>query len=266
MSPQELDKLKKQLKELLDLGLICPSSSPWGSPILFLTSAFHPQTNGKCKHLNGILKQMLRKYVHGAIHCWDKYLETALWACRIRIHQTTGFSLFFLTYGHEPCISGDPLRPFMDTTIPDDPSLVSDGVIPFLHNLQQARINADARVATNSQQDKEQWDSIMKPHQFAISKHLLLWHENKFGLEYNWMGPYIVIDKNADKNIYKLTTMEGVPYTSWVHANHLKIAKSDDFDHIWYHPTPGCAQMRCDLALDSSSALPFSLVDSSGVY
>ncbi|OAD79028.1 hypothetical protein PHYBLDRAFT_164114 [Phycomyces blakesleeanus NRRL 1555(-)] len=153
----------------------------------------------------------------------------------------------------------------MDTAISDDPSLVSDGAIPFLRNLQQARINADARVATNSQQDKERWDSIMKPHQFAISEHLLLQHENKFGLEYNWMGPYIVIDKNADKNIYKLTTMEGVPYTSWVHANRLKIAKSNDFDHIWYHPTPARAQMRRDLALDSSSALPFSLVDSSGV-
>ncbi|OAD75724.1 hypothetical protein PHYBLDRAFT_166950 [Phycomyces blakesleeanus NRRL 1555(-)] len=62
-----------------------------------------------------------------------------------------------------------------------------------------------------------------------------------------------------------LTTMEGVPYTSWVHANRLKIAKSDDFDHTWYYPTPAHAQMRRDLALDSSSALLFSLVDSSGV-
>ncbi|OAD74557.1 hypothetical protein PHYBLDRAFT_111993 [Phycomyces blakesleeanus NRRL 1555(-)] len=32
------------------------------------TSAFHPRTNGKCERLNSILKQMLRKYVHGAIH------------------------------------------------------------------------------------------------------------------------------------------------------------------------------------------------------
>ncbi|OAD71944.1 hypothetical protein PHYBLDRAFT_169855 [Phycomyces blakesleeanus NRRL 1555(-)] len=153
----------------------------------------------------------------------------------------------------------------MDTSIPDDPTLVSDGAIPFLRNLQQARKNADARVTANSQQDKERWDSIMKPHQFAIGEHLLLQHENKFGLEYNWMGPYIVVDKNFDKNIYKLTTMEGVPYTSWVHADRLKIAKSDDFDRTWYHPTAAHNNMRRDLAIDSSSTLPFSMIESTRV-
>ncbi|KAG2191851.1 hypothetical protein INT47_002866, partial [Mucor saturninus] len=36
MSPLELDELKRQLKELLDLGLIRPSASPWGAPVLFV--------------------------------------------------------------------------------------------------------------------------------------------------------------------------------------------------------------------------------------
>ncbi|KAJ8651314.1 hypothetical protein O0I10_013196 [Lichtheimia ornata] len=36
MSPRELDELKRQLNELLDLGLIEPSTSPWGAPILFV--------------------------------------------------------------------------------------------------------------------------------------------------------------------------------------------------------------------------------------
>ncbi|KAG1524348.1 hypothetical protein G6F51_014436 [Rhizopus arrhizus] len=36
MSPRELDELQKQLKELLSLGLIRPSSSPWGAPVLFV--------------------------------------------------------------------------------------------------------------------------------------------------------------------------------------------------------------------------------------
>ncbi|OAD66375.1 hypothetical protein PHYBLDRAFT_175186 [Phycomyces blakesleeanus NRRL 1555(-)] len=84
-------------------------------------------------------------------------------------------------------------------------------------------------------------------------------------LQYNWMGPYIVVDKNFDKNIYKLTTMEGVPYTSWVHADRLKIAKSDDFDRTWYHPTAARNNMRRDLAIDSSSTLPFSMIESTRV-
>jgi hypothetical protein len=36
MSTLELQELRMQLKELLDLGLIRPSVSPWGAPIIFI--------------------------------------------------------------------------------------------------------------------------------------------------------------------------------------------------------------------------------------
>jgi hypothetical protein len=32
----ELQELKMQLKELLELGIICPSVSPWGARIIFI--------------------------------------------------------------------------------------------------------------------------------------------------------------------------------------------------------------------------------------
>jgi hypothetical protein len=36
MTPKELAELKVQLNELLYKGYICPSSSPWGYPALFM--------------------------------------------------------------------------------------------------------------------------------------------------------------------------------------------------------------------------------------
>jgi hypothetical protein len=36
MNPQELEELKKQLADMLSKGLICPSTSPWGSPVLLV--------------------------------------------------------------------------------------------------------------------------------------------------------------------------------------------------------------------------------------
>jgi hypothetical protein len=36
MPPKELAELKNKLQELLDKGYICPSSSPWGCPTLFV--------------------------------------------------------------------------------------------------------------------------------------------------------------------------------------------------------------------------------------
>ena len=36
MAPLELRELKVQLQDLLDKGFICPSTSPWGAPVLFV--------------------------------------------------------------------------------------------------------------------------------------------------------------------------------------------------------------------------------------
>ena len=35
MTPAELQELKVQLQELLDMGFIRPCTSPWGTPVLF---------------------------------------------------------------------------------------------------------------------------------------------------------------------------------------------------------------------------------------
>jgi hypothetical protein len=36
MGVNELEELKKQIKELQDKGFICPSSSPWGALVIFV--------------------------------------------------------------------------------------------------------------------------------------------------------------------------------------------------------------------------------------
>ena len=36
MEPAELKELKEQLQDLLDKGLVRPSTSPWGAPVLFV--------------------------------------------------------------------------------------------------------------------------------------------------------------------------------------------------------------------------------------
>jgi hypothetical protein len=36
MGVDKLEELKKQIKELLNKGFICPSSSPWGAPVIFV--------------------------------------------------------------------------------------------------------------------------------------------------------------------------------------------------------------------------------------
>ncbi|KAG1244868.1 hypothetical protein G6F68_015271 [Rhizopus microsporus] len=119
-----------------------------------MTSAFHPRSNGKCERLNGILKSMLRKYVHGAIHIWDQFVDAALFATRVRKHRSAGFSPFYLVYGREPRLPGDELRPYLATRIAQDPRTIAEHTARELESLGQIRAAAQKRMEAVSESDK----------------------------------------------------------------------------------------------------------------
>lgn len=85
------------------------------------TSAYHPRSNGKCERLNGMIGQMLSKYVGSHRHSWDQYLHQSLFACRVHVSHRTKISPFKLVYGIEPHLPQDPVRPFLfDFQDPED--------------------------------------------------------------------------------------------------------------------------------------------------
>lgn len=206
-----------------------------------LTSAFHPRSNGKCERLNQTFKRMLIKYVNGEVHSWDEHMDTALFACRIRKHATTGFSPFYLTYGVEPKIPGDSHRPFISTLTEQDSELLSQDVLTHLRKLREDRYIAEDRLRRQAELDKTKWDSMLKNNQiqtFNVGDYVLLRHESKTGLEFQWMGPYKVIKRNLDFNTYQIQEIEGKLYNSWVHTDRLHPVKYDgsSINKSWYIP------------------------------
>jgi hypothetical protein len=201
-----------------------------------LTSAYHPRTNAKAERFNGVIKQMLRKYTNGALHRWDDFVKAALFACRVRIHSTTGFSPFYLTYGREPRIPGDTLQPYIDANTFKDPRTVADFTAREFSQLGQHRAAAEFKLKAMAEKDKQKWDATVKKLSFETGDMVMLTHEGRFGLEPRFKGPFIVVEAFHDYGTYKLQTLAGEPLKSLVHVDRLKPALGDKPTEPWYDP------------------------------
>lgn len=203
------------------------------------TSAFYPRTNSKCERLNQTFKYMLIKYVKGEVHSWDEYVESALFFCRVCKHATTGLSPFFMTYGVNPILPGDLLRPFMDPSTKEDPELIAEDALTHLRYLREQRFQAEDKLKAQAVKDIVKWDALIKGQEtqtFKIDDYVMLRHESKKGQEFNWMGPYQVIKHNLDFNTYQIKEVYGKIYSSWVHTDRLHPVKYDSspIKKVWY--------------------------------
>ena len=68
------------------------------------STAYHPQTQGVVKRMNAVVSQMLRYLIHNtkSVRDWEMLLATVEMVINSLPNQSTGFSPFFLNYGHEP--------------------------------------------------------------------------------------------------------------------------------------------------------------------
>jgi hypothetical protein len=88
MSPLELDELQKQLKELLSLGLIQPSTSPWGAPVLFV------------KKKNGSMRMCIDYRALNKVTLRNKYPLPHIDECLERFQGASHFTTLDLVSGY----------------------------------------------------------------------------------------------------------------------------------------------------------------------
>ncbi|KAG1131554.1 hypothetical protein G6F37_013750 [Rhizopus arrhizus] len=122
-----------------------------------------------------------------------------------------------------------------------DAELISQNALDYLRRLRENRYLAEERLRKQSAIDKARWDSLLKNQNiqvFTVGDYVLMRHESKKGLEYNWMGPYKVIKRNLDFNTYQLQEVSGKIYSSWVHTDRLHLCKynGSSINKAWYVP------------------------------
>ena len=65
-------------------------------------TAYHPQTDGQAERANAIVKEFLTFMVNKEKDDWTEWLAIAQFSYNNRVHTTTGYSPFYLTYGQHP--------------------------------------------------------------------------------------------------------------------------------------------------------------------
>ena len=67
-----------------------------------LTTAFHPQGNGKVERMNQMIEMFLRLFVNARQDDWADYLPTAEFTINSRVSSSTGHSSFEVVYRYNP--------------------------------------------------------------------------------------------------------------------------------------------------------------------
>lgn len=99
------------------------------------STAYHPQTDGQSERANRTLEEILRHYVSPLQDDWDEHLDLAEFAINSSVNPTTGYTPFYLMYGHHPATALD---------------LANEALVPqaqnFIENMSEALEHAKAKI------------------------------------------------------------------------------------------------------------------------
>ena len=170
------------------------------------TTPYHPQCNGACERLNGVLKKMLKRLSSEQPKLWPKYINPLLFAYREVEHSSTGYSPFFLMYGRE--VRG-PLHILKETLEgkPVDSVEVRTSyqyVLELRERISQTLSVAKTELQKAGLKSASQFNKKSKLRALvAGDKCLLLLPTSDNKLLAQWQGPFDVIEKVNEIN-YKI--------------------------------------------------------------
>jgi len=189
------------------------------------TSAYHPRTNGAVERFNGLFGRMLTRFTYDNVRCWDKFIDQALFACRIRVHKATGKTPFFMVYGREPKIPGDTLKPFLNWE--EDWQFTLNERIKELEQLGLEREEAMEKIKYEQEAVKRNFEDHVEHFAFYPGDFVFMKIMNPTKFKNNFEGPYAVIRKGP-MGTYQLLKPDGTVKQDLVNVSRLKLANLTD--------------------------------------
>ena len=198
-----------------------------------IISAYHPQSNGLVERGHDSITNALAKY--DKAH-WTRYLPLVLWADRISVRRSTGYSAFELVYGRECLLP-------VQFSVPSWCMVDWGGEVKTREDLLVARIRQldqraldESRAAENLEssrkQNKEYFDTHnrLRGHSKLQVGDLVLMHTGKRKqsrkltekLDDYWIGPYRIREIPENSTFYYLEELDGTQLSRSIVGNRLK--------------------------------------------
>ena len=191
---------------------------------LDMSAAYHPESDGQTENANKTLEIMLRSVIDFDQDDWDEHLAAAELAFNNSKNATTGFTPFYLVYGHEARMPLDlALAPL--TKAADNPA-AAEATARWREALQHASDN----TARQQKRQKHYADRARRDVSFAVGDRVLLstGHLKLIGerrrtrkLTERFIGPYRV-KRVVNANAYELELPASIKIHPVINISHLK--------------------------------------------
>ena len=199
------------------------------------TSAYHPQSNGLVERGHEPIVNCLAKYCHEDPMSWPTMLPLALWADRISVRRSHGYTPFELVYGRDAILPID--LQLESWSIVDWEFDVKDSESLLLARMKQLdERNLKVSQATwnleNSRKANKAWFDThrrLRHTPLKVGDLVLLYNtvtaksrSVKHKLEDKWRGPYRIREIPQNSTHYYLEELDGVPLAKSFAGNRLK--------------------------------------------
>jgi len=202
--------------------------------LLIPISPYNPTANGMVERGHGVYIDSIWKVLQGNTSKWPDLLGSALWADRVTVKRTTGFSPYYLLYGQDPLLSFDMTDRSWHALDWKEAKSTADLLGLRIKQLsRQDNYIGEASKKVQKERQKavdyffERNKARMVENAYAPGMVMLVWNNfldfqfgNKGALR--WMGPYVVVQRRPTGS-YVLAELDGAVMKKPVAAKRLKL-------------------------------------------
>ena len=203
-------------------------------------SAYHPQTAGLVERGHGPIINAIAKYSQNNPEQWPTHLSLALWADRISIRRSTGYSAFELLYGRDCLLPVELMVESWQTVDWEAVQSREDLIHARMEQLDQRRvvkILAAMNQRNSRKANKAYFDNVkrlrpqsqlLQPGDMVLLFDSASQRSRGVKLKDKWRGPFRITEKAKKSTFYLLTELDGTPFAKSIAGNRLKKFYSRD--------------------------------------